>query len=237
MRARRRARRSCASSRRPSGPDFSGWNWAPKTFAARHHARELRAVHGGAEHVLVARRPRREGVHVVEGAWGPASPSVSGDSRRQATGFQPMCGTLRPGASSASTAPSSSPMPVRAAVLGGALEQQLHAHADADDRHARVAALAQQLVEAQLAHRLHRLRASRRRPGSTTPAAPRTASWSRVIAGVDAHVLERLLHRAQVAHAVVEDRARRSQQALRGRDAASRRGRSTPPRAARARTP
>ena len=42
-------------------------------------------------------------------------------------------------------------------------------------------------------------------PGSTTPAAPATSSGSSTSRAVGAHVLERLLGRAQVADAVVQD--------------------------------
>ena len=47
---------------------------------------------------------------------------------------------------------------VGAAELGGRVEEQLQAEADAEDRHAGVAALGDQLVEAELADPLHRPR-------------------------------------------------------------------------------
>ena len=123
----------------------------------RHHARELRAVHRGAEHVLLVRGARGEGVHVVEGAR-VGQPSASRDSRRQATWFQPMCGTFRPGASSASTPPSSRPMPSAppcSVVLSNSscMPMQMPMIGTPASRRSRSSS-----SKPELAHRLHRLR-------------------------------------------------------------------------------
>ena len=115
-------------------------------------------------------------------------------------------GNLQPGGVQALHRPLQQADPLRAPQLGGALEQQLHAHADADDRHAGVAALVQKLVEAERAHELHGPRHGPHARAARRASAARTSSWSRVRVGPGAHVLQRLLHRAQVAHAVVQDR-------------------------------
>ena len=98
--------------------------------------------------------------------------------------------------------------PLRPTVLGAALVEQLHAEADAEDRHAGVAALAQQPVEAELAYRRHR----RRKRADARQDDTVRGSHDVVLAGdrrAGADMLEGLLGRAQVAHAVVEDRDRR----------------------------
>ena len=65
------------------------------------------------------------------------SRSVSRDSRSQRTGAQPMCGTLRPGASSSRHLARQQAEAGRAAELGRSLEEQLQAEADAEDRRPR----------------------------------------------------------------------------------------------------
>ena len=95
------------------------------------------------------------------------------------------------------------PQAGRAAVLLGALEEQLHAHAAAEQRHARLRALAQQRIEAQALDHLHRGRESahagqeqavgalelRRLPGDER---------------VRTDALQRLFDRAAVTHAVID---------------------------------
>ena len=69
-----------------------------------------------------------------------------------------MCGTLRPSASSSVDRAGEQAEAGGAAQLGGRVEEQLQAEADAEDRHPGVAALGDQLVEAALADPLHRPR-------------------------------------------------------------------------------
>ena len=93
-----------ASSRSPAALDFSGWNWTPKTLSRsprRRSARRRRRCRAGRRGC----RPRREGVDEVERRLRCRSPRPGGDSRSQRTGDQPMCGTLRPPASSSATSP------------------------------------------------------------------------------------------------------------------------------------
>ena len=106
---------------------------------------------------------------------------------------------------SARTSPGTMPRPSRAAELGGGVEGELHAQADAEHRRARGDALAQQLVEAELAQ-VAPSRAGRRPRRAAPGRRPRAAAVG-VAAddGARADVLERLLHRAAVAHAVVDD--------------------------------
>jgi hypothetical protein len=65
-------------------------------------------------------------------------------------------------------------------VLLGGLEEQLHAHAGAEQRRAGGRHVAQDVVEAELADDAHR-GGKAPTPGSRTPSAARSASWSAVI--------------------------------------------------------
>ena len=69
-----------------------------------------------------------------------------------------MCGTRRPPAASGAHVAAQQPEPLAPLELDRALEQQLHAEADAEQRHARLGALADHLVEAERAQVLHRAR-------------------------------------------------------------------------------
>ena len=136
---------------------------------------------------------------------GRAGPSLRTLSRRHDTGFQPICGTFRPRLQrldrplaagrcpprrpARSSSSNSSCMPMHRPITG----------------HPRGHPLAQQLVESERAHVLHRLR---HRPDAGQHDAVGLAH-ARVVSGqlgLGAHVLERLVDRAQVAHPVVEDR-------------------------------
>jgi hypothetical protein len=94
--------------------------------------------------------------------------------------------------------------PGRSAVLGRGLERKLHPEANAEHGHPGCDTLAQQLIETELAQVLHRA-------GKGAHAghyqARRGAKPRRLAAhaGVRTDVLERLLDRAAVAHAVVDD--------------------------------
>ncbi len=97
------------------------------------------------------------------------------------------------------------PEPLRAAVLLGALEQQLHPHARPEQRCPRRGALAQQLVEAELADRRHRRRERPHAGEQQAVGGPQL----RVVAADErlrADALQRLFHRAAIAHPVVHDR-------------------------------
>ena len=200
------------SSRSPSGPDFSGCDWSPYTGAPLDHAHELAPVLGRAEHRVGVGRPRRERVRVVEGAGrgeslvqralAPPAHRVPADLRH-----------LEAGRVQRLDRPAQQPDALGAAQLGGGVEQQLHPHAEPDHGHGRLDALAQQLVERELAHALHRLR-HRAHPGQHDPA---RLAHARVVArqeGLRAHVLERLADRAEVPHPVVEDRDARQRTPL-----------------------
>ena len=210
---RRRARTKFLSSRSPSGPDFSGWNWTPYTRRLLDRAHELACR---TRRCRAPRRRRRAAARTSARGrrrTGPAGPRSAALSRRQRTGFQPICGTLRPGASSASTGPRSRPIPSAPPSSVVRLEQQLHAQAEPDHGHAR-------LARARAAAR--RAPSSRTRsiafgiaptPGSTIAVAPRARARGRAVSSGSAPTCSSaLLDRAQVAHAVVEDRDARQQE-------------------------
>ena len=112
----------------------------------------------------------------------------------------------RAGARSGRTSPATRPRPAAPPSSLEELERQLHAEADAEHRRARRDALAQQLVQAELAQVAPSRAGTRRRRARTSPSAARSSAWSRVTLARRADVLERLLDRAAVAHAVVDDR-------------------------------
>ena len=96
------ARRSREVAEQPQavGPRLLGVELHAVDGRPLHGAHELGAVLGGAEHVAWVGRPRGERVHVVEGARVRQALGRARDARFQATGFQPICGTFSPGASS-----------------------------------------------------------------------------------------------------------------------------------------
>ena len=119
-------------------------------------AGEARAV-GGAAEQLARLRPRREGVDEVEGRLGldplgqarlalPAHrrPADVGDLQARRVELVDLAGEQAEA--------------LGPAELGGRVEEQLQAEADAEDRHAGAAALGDQLVEAARADALHRPR-------------------------------------------------------------------------------
>ena len=114
-----------------------------------------------------------------------------------------MCGSR--GDSSLVTVPGRMPRPVAPSCSVGGLEQQLHAEADAQQRHARGGALDQHLAEAGAVEVAHRLR-ERADAGQDD----RRGRSDLVVVGGDdglgTHVRERLLDAAPVAHPVVGDR-------------------------------
>ena len=146
-----------------------------RTSRARRPRDERLAVVRRAEHVLLAGH-RREAVHVVEGAALAAVAVERRASRRaQRTSFQPMCGSFRPGAAARAPRPATTPGPSAPPCSLGALERQLHAQAEPEQRRARAR-------RARAAARRGRARAgapspagTRPRPGSTRPSAARSA--------------------------------------------------------------
>ena len=88
-------------------------------------------------------------------------------------------------------------------MLLGALEQQLHPQAQTQQRHARLDALVQQLVQAGRADRGHP-RGKRAHAGQHQPVHRAQALGIGAHLHARADVLERLLGRAAVAHAVVD---------------------------------
>ena len=143
-------------------------------------------------------------------------PSARRDSRSQRTGAQPMFGTLRPGASSARHRARQQAEALGAAELLGALEEQLQAEADAEDRRPRRGPLGDQLVEPGRADPLHRPREGAD-AGQDQAVGGAHSSGSAQIVAARADVLERLLDRAQVPHPVVQDQIRRAAAPRRGR--------------------
>ena len=226
-------RRSSAAGAARAGPDFSGWDWRPYTGARRHHAHELAAVVGRAEHVVHVRGPRGEGVRVVEGAR-------VGQARHELARAPPGHGVpadlrhLEPVRLEVDHGPLEQADALGAAALGRRLEQQLHAQAEPEQRHAGRHPLAQQLVEPEPAYLLHRLR---QRPHAGQHHAVGLAH-ARVVAGQlrpRAHVLERL--RRPSAGCPCRSRGSRSasQEALgRGHALLARVARPRPARSARA---
>ena len=113
-----------------------------------------------------------------------------------------MFGTFSPGASSTRHRAGQQAEPVGAAELLAALEEQLQAEADAEDRRPRRGPLGEQLVEAGRADPLHRPREGAD-AGQDQPVGGADRLGVGADRGARADVLERLLDRAQVAHPVV----------------------------------
>ena len=153
-------------------------------------------------------------VHVVEGRVAEALGQR--DGRCSAPGSSRCAAAARRAVEV--TSPGQQPEPGGAVVLGRALEQQLHAEADARARGTPAAARSRdQLVEPERAQAAHRLREGADAGDDDARGRRDAASWSPVIDRLGADVRERLLDRAAVAHPVVDDRDHRS--ALGGRDA------------------
>ena len=169
-----------------------------------HGADELAPVGRHPEHVAPGPGAGRERVHVVEGrrvgepggqlGVGAPGDRVPADVRHLETVHVEL---LDRALEQADALP--------AAELGRALEQQLHPQADPEHGPARLDELAQQVVVAEPAHLLHGLREGADAGQHHAVRAADTLVVARDL-GLGAHVLERLLGRAQVAHAVVEDR-------------------------------
>ena len=187
-----------------------------KNIIARQRAGKARAVLGFADAVARVRRPGVEAVHEIEvAAVGHARPERV-RPRLRAPGSSPSaapCSGCRRAAAgrragSARTSPGIRPRPSVGPLLA-AIEQHLHADAHAQQR----------LVRGGLAARpacRPESRSSRMQsgiapwPGSTTRSAARTSSGRERDDHLDAAALRptcmhRLRHRAQVAHAVVDD--------------------------------
>ena len=117
---------------------------------------------------VVGRRDGDERVHVVEGR-GVGQARAEDDGRTQRTSFQPMWGSFEPAGVERDDLAGQQPEAVGAAELGAVLEQQLHAQARAEHRHAGGGALAHEVVQAGLGAARASPRRTRRRPGSTSP--------------------------------------------------------------------
>src|SRR4051794_6708502 len=174
---------------------------APDPVAC-NRADELVAVLRRAEHDPV-RGDRRERMHVVEGRRVgqpldqrrllPPSNRVPADLR-----------DLQPRRIEGADLAGEQRKTTGATELDRALEQELHAQADAEHGHTLRTPLANQVVEPTLGDGAHRLR---ERANSRQDEPGRRADPLSVVGDlhVGAHVLERLLDRTQVAHSVVED--------------------------------
>src|SRR2546429_976040 len=165
------------------------------------------AVVGDAEDVLVTLGDRREGVHVIEGT---ALAQLTCERRgvREADLVPADVRQLQRGRTQRLHGAGEDPQSVRTAVLCGALEQQLQPEAHPQQRCGRRDALAQQLVESPLAEVLHGAREGANAGDDETVGGAQRL-WVAAHHCAHADVLQRLLHRAAVAHAVVHhpDRA------------------------------
>ena len=227
--------REVAQQRSPSREDFSGWNCAAIDVAALDDRDEALAVLARGRRRRRVGRPAGERVHVVEGR---GLAEALGQRRRRARRSR---GSSR---CAAAAAPRSARHRRRAGARARrrprarseALEQQLHAEADAEQRHAGRGALAQHLAEAGRARGCASPPGTRRRRAGRRASAARITSWSAVITR-----LARRRARApsrRCAGCPSRSRRSRSRQRPLGRRARrSRRGRSRPRRAARGRTP
>ena len=181
--ARRRAAKFASSAGRASTTSPGGTARRRAASRVDHATRTARRTSLDAQHVARPAGTRRERVHVVEGRAVAAGPRSARDgARRSATRFQPMCGSFRPPASSCRDAAGQQPEARRRrpAPPSSSNSSCMPRH-DAEQRHARVDALAQQLVEAELAQVAPSRAGTRRRRARRAPSAARSSSWSRVI--------------------------------------------------------
>ena len=142
---------------RPAVEDFSGWHWAPKTLS-RPTNETNGAPYSPVPSTMSSSGGHRDvGVHVVEGR---ALAEVGDERRRAPPGHDVPADVrqLQPARVEPHDLAGQQPEAGRPAVLGGALEEQLHPEAQPDHRHARRRALAHELVQAGRAQSPHRLR-------------------------------------------------------------------------------
>ena len=166
------------------------------------------AVLGGGDDVGRILGPRRQRVHVVEGA---ALAGQSRGERRRALEADVVPADVRdpqPAGVQRAHLAGEQPEAVGELVLLGALEQQLHAQADAQHGRAGRGGGPDALVEAELDEVAHALR---ERPDARDDERVGRLQRRRVARDerARADVLQRLLHRSAVAHPVVDDRHRR----------------------------
>ena len=199
--------------------------------AARDDDRERPAVVADAERRRRGRGLRRRRSARGRRPPGRARPSRSGDAPRDSAPRSSRCaGASGPGAAPArARAPASSPSPSSPPSSSEPLEEQLHPEAQAEHRRARRARARAPARRGRPRAAAASPRGTRRRPGTTSPSAARSAL---VVGGqrdARADALERLLDQRRLPSAVVDDAdggdGRRSprQRALRRRDARLRR--------------
>ena len=169
--------------------------------------RERLAVVGGRR----APPPRRPGAARScargTGTPGPAGPRCSGVARSQRTSLQPMCGSFRPGAlQPRAPRPRSMPSPLAPPCSSERSNSSCIPRQSPSSGTPACDALAQQLVQAQLARIAPSPAGTRPRPAAPARPSRAAARGSRAHLHARADVLERLLDRAAVAHAVVDDR-------------------------------
>ena len=236
--SRRRARRSSRASVRPVAPDFSGWNCTPKTWPRAHGRREPDAVRRAWRRTR--RDRRRVGVREVErtrpsGRPAGAAPAAA---RPWTERFQPTCGTFRRAPSGSRSGsrvirPGSTPRPGSAGRFVAALEQPLHAEADAEDGTPSANAPSDD-ASRQPARRATRWRRSGRRRARRSPAAPARSSGARGCDAPPAPMARSALRTdVRLPGAVVDERDHSSSFVL-GSMRASRRSRAQATRSARA---
>ena len=120
-----------------------------------------------------------------------------------------MCGRRAPSLRTRVTDPGIRPSPSVRSDLIGALEQQLHPKADPENRRPSGGPLREQPRRGRAPGCAPFQRETHRRPGARARRRCRSCSRSRVMQHAGADMLERLLDRAPVAHAVVDHRDRR----------------------------
>ena len=231
-----------SSSRSPCGRGLLGVELHAED-GPRATARDERApVLAAAEHVRGVGRARARtsarGRRRRRRAGRPSAASALLEARPR---FQPMCGSFRPSGAAGAPRAGQQAEALGAAQLLGGVEQQLHPQADAEQRDPRLDALARASSSRPSSRRFAIAAGNAPTPGTTRPSAARSSSWSAVDRRPRAHVLERLLDRAAVAHPVVDDGDRGAAGLTSASPSCSARrsrsGRSPRPRAARARTP
>ena len=201
---------------RPWSALFSGWNWVAKILSRATRAGKARAVLGFADAVARVRRPRVDSCARNRSSWRRARRPQRVRLRPGAPGSSPSaapCSGCRraaagPRARSARTSPGIRPRPRRVLLLAAV------AAASACRRtrpSAACCAAASSTAACRPESRSSRMQSGIAPwPGSTTRSAARTSSGSRGHDDLEAAAwrptcMHRLRHRAQVAHAVVDD--------------------------------
>ena len=181
-----------------------GMKLDPVDVPVGHAGREPLPVFGGSEHVAGVRGPNRERVHVVERAPAVGRPAVSALGRSNRTSFQPMCGTRNPPALIGVTRPPISPRPGVEPNSSEVSNSTCIPRQMPEQRPSAVGVAAHGGIKAKLGELAHRVREGAH-PGDHE--AVRGVDHGRIASDLRLRTdrLQRLLHRAPVAHPVVQD--------------------------------